>query len=459
MSALHTRVRRTIERHDLCPPGTRVLVALSGGSDSTALLTLLHDLLPAAGAIIAAVAHVHHRLRDSADRDASFCRELAGRFGYPFDLTEVDVPASARLERRSIEDAARTARYAALEAAALRHGADRVATGHTRDDQVETLLMKLARGAGLSGSGGVYPVRGAVIRPLLDVSREELRAHLREAGETWVEDETNADLANPRNRVRHRLVPVLAEVLGDAALDGLARSAVLAGEDGQWLDGLAAGEHARLSHAVAEGVVLDRAAVAALPVPLRTRVLLLAMRSAAGSAQIRTEHVYEADAVALGRLRAAESPGGRWELSGSNLVLLGKQPDTPMAVAVRLTVPGTVQWSNGAAELRAVPAPDAPPGRPGEVDALVAVPADGQFVVRGRRPGDAIRLKAGRKKLQDLFVDAKVPRRERDNVPVVTDSSDNVVWVPGLGISEDFRTPPAEGRVILLRFTPKGEQA
>jgi tRNA(Ile)-lysidine synthase len=90
---------------------------------------------------------------------------------------------------------------------------------------------------------------------------------------------------------------------------------------------------------------------------------------------------------------------------------------------------------------------------------VVASPADRWFGVRGRQPGDVIRLKAGRKKLQDLFVDAKVPRRERDTVPVVTDSNDNVVWVPGLGISEDFRIPPAGGGVILLRFTPKGEQA
>lgn len=458
MSSLRARVRRTIERHDLCPPGTRVLVALSGGSDSTALLVLLHELLPAAGAAIAAVAHVHHRLRDTADRDARFCRELAGRFGYPFDLTEVDVPAAARSERRSIEDAARAARYAALEAAAARHGAGRIATGHTRDDQVETLLMKLARGAGLSGVGGIYPVRGAVIRPLLDVSREDLRAHLRETGETWVEDETNADLANPRNRVRHLVVPALVEALGDAALDGLARSARHAGEDGQWLDGLAAREFERLSGSMTDRTSLDRAALLALPGPLRDRVLLLAMRGRAGHAQIRTEHVDEAEAVALGRLRAAESPAGRWELSGGNLVLLGMPSDAPTASPVRLPVPGTAEWPGAAAVLSAGAAGDSTPGRPGELTALVATPADRQFTVRGRQPGDVIRLKAGRKKLQDLFVDAKVPRRDRDTVPVVTDSNDSVVWVPGLGISEDFRVPPAEGEVILLRFTPKGEQ-
>ncbi|MGE0393405.1 MAG: tRNA lysidine(34) synthetase TilS [Vicinamibacterales bacterium] len=458
MSSLRARVRRTIERHDLCPPGTRVLVALSGGSDSTALLTLLHELLPAAGAAIAAVAHVHHRLRDTADRDARFCRELADRFGYPFDLAEVDVRAAARREGWSVEDAARRERYAALEAAAARRGADRIATGHTRDDQVETALMKLARGAGLSGLGGVYPERGAVIRPLLDVSREELRAHLREAGEAWVEDETNEDLSNPRNRVRHLVVPALAEALGDAALDGLARSARQAGEDGRWLDGLALREFERLSRPMPGGASLDRQDLVALPAPLRDRVLLLAMRGRAGRAQIRTEHVHEAHAVALGRLRAAESPAGRWELSGRKLVLLDRPSDAPGVSPVRLLVPGTVEWPGAAAVLTAEAVRDSSPGRPGELAALVATPADRQFAVRSRQPGDVIRLKAGRKKLQDLFVDAKVPRRERDTVPVVTDSNDSVVWVPGLGISEDFRVPPAEGEVILLRFTPKGEQ-
>ena len=463
MSSLRARVRRTIERHALCPPGTRVLVALSGGSDSTALLLLLHELIPAAGGSLAGVAHVNHQLRETAARDAAACRALAERIGLPYDEASVDVRARARAEGRSLEDAARLERYEALEVFAARRGATCIATGHTRDDQVETLLMKLARGAGLSGLGGVYPRRGSLIRPLLDASRDELRAFLRESGQTWVEDETNTDPAHLRNRVRHTLVPALVETFGPAALDGFAQAALQAGEDGQWLDGQAREAAARLTRGNPYGTQVDREGLLALPVPVRDRVLLLAMRAVTGSAQIRTEHVHDALAVATGVTRGAESPAGRWELSGGNLVLLTKGPDEPESRGCSWPVPGEVAWPGGrggaGAQLRAWMREDSPPKRPGDEEALVAPPPDGRFTVRPRQPGDVIRLPAGRKKLQDLFVDAKVPRWQRDEVPVVTDSSDSVVWVPGLGVSEDFRVSPAEGKVILLRFTPKGEQA
>jgi len=255
------------------------------------------------------------------------------------------------------------------------------------------------------------------------------------------------------------VVPALVETLGGSVLDGLAQSALQAGEDGQWLDGLAADAHARLVKTQPAGLAVDRDALVALPGPLRDRVLLFTMRGLAGNAQIRTEHVHEAYAVAVGRQRAAESPAGRWELSGGNLVLLNKT--VPVAGTFRrvLTVPGSVAWEGESGVLRAWEAGHSPPREPGELEVLVVPPVHGRFVVRRRKAGDVIRLTAGRKKLQDLFVDAKVPRWQRDNVPVVTDSNDNVVWVPGLGLSEDFRAPAAGGGVILLRFTPMGEQA
>ncbi|MDO8794486.1 MAG: tRNA lysidine(34) synthetase TilS [Vicinamibacterales bacterium] len=470
MSAIRARVRRTIQRHGLCPPGSRLLVALSGGSDSVALLHLLHDLAADGGFSVAAVAHVNHHLRATAGRDEDFCRELVARLGYPLDVAHADVAARARRDGLSIEEAARQERYRSLREAAGRHHATLIATGHTRDDQVETLLMKLGRGAGLSGLGGVYPRRDDLVRPLLEVSRDALRDYLRQAGEPWVEDETNADLTNPRNRIRHTVVPAIEAALGPGALDAIARATVLAGEDGRWLDSLAAEAHQRLRRVEADGLVFDQAALLALPAPLLRRVLLLAMREQARPAQIGTTHVEAAGRVVAGEASASDSPAGRWELSGSTVVLLSNTSTESGPFSYELPVPGVVHVPEAAASVEALVEPrgvarvvkDELPGAAGpargEGQAVTVLWTDETpLVVRSRRPGDWLRLAAGRKKLQDVFVDAKVPRGVRDTLPVVTDSAGRVVWVPGYAVSEDFRVDPAEGKVILLRFTPMGE--
>ena len=463
MSAIRARVRRTIQRHGLCPPGSRVLVALSGGSDSVALLHLLHELSADGGFRLAAVAHVNHHLRTTADRDEAFCRELVARLGYPLEVVHADVAGRARTDALSIEEAARRERYRGLRTAAGRHQASLIATGHTRDDQVETLLMKLGRGAGLTGLGGIYPRRDGLVRPLLEVSRAALRGYLQETGlqqaglpqaaVSWVEDETNADLTNPRNRIRHAVVPAIEAALGAAALDAIARATVLAGEDGRWLDSLAAEAYERLRRVVATGPAFDVAALRALPAPLMRRVLLLAMREQASPAQIRTDHVDGAGLVVAGEIAASDSPAGRWELSGSTVVLLSTASPEVRAFCYELPVPGFIDVPEAGGSLEAQVETRVGTGDRHAVSVLWT--GGLPLAVRNRRPGDWLRLPAGRKKLQDVFVDAKVPRAMRDRVPVVTDSADRVVWVPGHGVSEDFRVDPAEGKVILLRFTPR----
>ena len=157
MSALHQQVRRTIRRHRLFPPGAAVVVGVSGGSDSVALTHVLLNLSEHGEFRVVSLAHLNHRLRASAERDEQFCRDLAGRVGLPLAVEHADVLEYARSERLSIEDAARRLRYDFLERAASRTSADRIAVGHTRDDQAETFLLKLIRGAGPAGLGGVYP--------------------------------------------------------------------------------------------------------------------------------------------------------------------------------------------------------------------------------------------------------------------------------------------------------------
>ena len=315
-------MRRTIDRHSLCPPGTRVLIGLSGGSDSVALLFLLRDLAENGGFSIAAVAHLNHQLRPTADRDERFCRDLAGRLGLRIVVKNDDVKGYARGRKLSIEDAARRIRYDFMEHTADSLGAERIAVGHTQDDQAETFLLKLIRGAGLTGLGGIHPRRGRVIRPLLDISRADFRSFLVQRGESWIDDESNQDLANPRNRIRHVVLPELDCAANGPTRPGIARAAGLIREDAEWLDALAERRYVELTEESADGVTIEAAALLAEPVPVRRRVLLRALRRAAPEREIGLDHVEAAMAALCGESGGVDVPGGRVELKRGKLVLV-----------------------------------------------------------------------------------------------------------------------------------------
>jgi len=321
MAALYQQVRRAIRRHALCPPGTRLLVGVSGGSDSVALALLLVELARHDGFDVVSLAHLNHRLRPGAGRDEAFCRALAGRLGLPVAVEAIDVAGYAASQRLSLEDAARRLRYEFLHRAAEAAGADRIAVGHTRDDQAETFLLKLVRGAGLTGLGGVYPRRGVVVRPLLDVGRAELRAYLEARGETWVEDESNEDVANPRNRIRHRVLPELDRACGARAVPAIARAASLVREDDQWLDELSRRRFEVLVRRGAEGLEIDAVALGAEPAPLRRRIVLKALRAAVPDREVGLAHVEAVLELLAGLSGGVDVPGGRVELRAGKLVL------------------------------------------------------------------------------------------------------------------------------------------
>jgi tRNA(Ile)-lysidine synthase len=322
LSSLHQQIRRTIRRHGLLPPGVRVVVGLSGGSDSVALTRLLLELSEHGDFTLAGVAHLNHQLRETAARDETFCREFAARLALPIVVEEADVPGFAAANRLSLEDAARRLRYAFLERAATKLGADRIAVGHTQDDQAETLLLKLIRGAGLTGLAGIYPRRDTVIRPLLDVSRNDLRAYLTATGERWTDDESNTDVGNPRNRIRHYVIPELDRAAGAPTAPAIARAAALAREDADWLDELTR-EQLAIASTLDEGSpALDAAALARMPRPIARRVVLESLRRQGGGREIGLEHV-ESVLALLGGLRGGvDVPGCRVELRRGKVVLL-----------------------------------------------------------------------------------------------------------------------------------------
>ena len=199
----------------LLRPGMRLAVAVSGGADSVALLRRLMEAATEIGLVLS-VAHVHHGIRGAeADADAEFVSSLAAVHGLAFRRHDVDTPAAARENRETVEEAARNLRYGWFRGLLEQGEADAVATAHTLDDQAETVLHKLLRGAWTEGLGGIHPAiqcaRGVILRPFLGARRTEIEAWLREIGQAWREDASNADTAFTRNRIRHELLPRLAE--------------------------------------------------------------------------------------------------------------------------------------------------------------------------------------------------------------------------------------------------------
>ena len=275
------KVRRFVRQDDLIRPENRVLAAVSGGADSTALAHILRDLDRAGELRLAGLVHFNHQLRASADRDEQFVVQLAASLGVDALVDREDVAARARRERRSLEDAARAARYAHFERARLTSGADLVALGHTRDDQAETVLLRLVRGAGPRGLAAMYPRNGRVVRPLLDCRRDELRDWLAGNRLAFVEDESNADVSIPRNRVRAELLPLLAGRFNPAIVDTLADQADLAREAWAWMDDQSALLAERVVRSTGAAREIDIAALAAAPVALQRAVLWRVMRDAA----------------------------------------------------------------------------------------------------------------------------------------------------------------------------------
>ena len=463
-------VRRTIRRHDLAAAGTRVVVALSGGGDSVALARLLRELHAAGDLIVAGVAHFNHQLREHADRDEAFCRSLAEACGWPFLAGREDVRARASGERRSIEDAARTARHAFFDRACAHFAADAVALGHTRDDQAETFLLRLLRGAGPRGLSSMHPRNGRVIRPLLDCRRSELRGYLDERGLPYVEDETNADVSIPRNRVRAELLPLLEDRFNPSVVDALADQAELAREDWNWM--LEEVRSEKLEVRTLEPGIwnLELELLLSQPRALRRLALWHAMTQAADGRTVSLRHV---DAVlelieSPGIGGSIDAPGHFVERVGDRVVLRSGRADDARAADAAdffrypLSIPGEVRLAEHgcivSAELAA-----AGDGRAG-AQALratvsnrsTAVVAAGGWTaplaVRNRRPGDRFRPFGldGQKKLQDFLVDRKVARAERDRVPLVVDENDRILWVAGHEIDEAFRVTDASQAVLIL---------
>lgn len=475
---LIAETRKYIERHRLMRPGDRIGVAVSGGADSVALLSCLLQLKDELGVVLS-VAHFNHGIRgEASDVDERFVAELAKARGLEFFPASGDAPTRTRETKQSLETAARELRYEFFRELMHSGRVNKIALAHTMDDQAETVLMRLLRGAGTRGLAGIYPEKaedGAkFVRPFLETSRATIEEFLRRRGQDWREDATNQDSMHARNKIRHELMPKLRE-FNPAVVERLARSADVArAEEDYWraelerllplvlLPGspVRGGGRAvstainrsapvRLDGARMEGAQcfgLDIQALEKHPLALRRRIVRAAAESA--GTELDIEHVEQTLLVASGEVKACELPDG-WRVVRSHRELRferavgsskrGAGYDLPAPIPGQVTIPdvrlsvhlhlmpagkGDASYNLEASHASGVLCAEA--GR------LTKLADASSLRVRNWREGDHFRQAhaSGEKKVKDLLQDLKVPREQRRSWPVVS-SGGRVIWVRG----------------------------
>jgi tRNA(Ile)-lysidine synthase len=456
MSSLLQQVQQTIQDYQMLARGHTLLIAVSGGPDSMVLLhTLWHlrELL----ALQLCVAHLNHQMRPSATEDALFVETTAHDLGIRCVCKTIDVPTYQRQHKLSREDAARQVRYTFLRATAAQLGADRIAVGHTADDQAETVLLHLLRGSGLRGLCGMPPVRAPIIRPLIRVLRRDVLAYVRTHRLPCREDPTNYQRRYTRNRIRLDLLPVLQQCYNPRLVQALCNTAQLLADDEAALQAVSR-QHflsARLPSTL-EQIQVKIDALTPLPPTLQRRVLREALHEIMGSLQgITSRHI----AAILVLLRAGA--GHKWlqlpqgvvvERRYEVLLIHRQVPSAAVDVDMPLPVPGvcriealgvTIVSDLFRHEAAVGPFPT------GEVTWLDADRVGQDVRVRTRRPGDRLQPLGSvyTKKLKAFLIDAKVPRAVRDRLPLVVTRA-GIAWVAGVRPAEWAKVIPTT-RVIL----------
>jgi tRNA(Ile)-lysidine synthase len=471
-ASVDRRVLHQIRKHNILADGERIIAAVSGGPDSTALLLILSHLALKLHVDIT-VAHFTHQLRTETEAagDLEFVSSLASTLNLQFVHSSADVRTYARDHHLSTEDAARRLRYSFLGEQAHTSGATSIALGHTLNDQGETVLLHLIRGAGLSGVSGMTPRAPwpfgdfpDLARPLLSLHREETQRYCRESGVTPRTDPTNDLLTATRNKVRHEVLPALGR-LNLRIEEALARFAESAGSDATYLDQLAGSAFDQLADSSASSISITRTDLSDLPRPIATRVSRLAFAHVHGShIDLEATHIEALLEALRGPPGSHSLPGGVTATIDQRSLILSKgRPPSPAPIPeTPLTVPGHTSAGPWRIDAQLVPPPKTPNTENHNEAYLDADKTGTNLAVRSRRPGDRLRPLglAGEKKLQDIFVDAKVPARDRDGIPLVC-AGEQIAWVVGHCIDERFALDGSSSRALLLiarRLKPKAKQ-
>ncbi|HOP39849.1 MAG TPA: tRNA lysidine(34) synthetase TilS [Geobacteraceae bacterium] len=453
------KVSEFIRENRLFTRGDMVVVAVSGGADSVALLDILASLVKLRLTLI--VAHLNHGLRgEESDADAIFVERLAAQYGVPVELKRVEVASIARARKLSLEEAGRVARYEWFDRVAAARRACSVALGHHADDQAETFLLRLFRGSGTTGLASMRPRSlERYVRPLLTLTREEIIAYLKRRGLSWRHDSSNDETDFLRNRIRHECLPYL-RTYNPAINERLATTAEILAADEALLEKLTDQVFPRLSRVASDNVVLDLNAVRAELPGLRYRLYRRAILSLKGNlARISAHHLKQIDEMVCAFMSRGEQslPGGlavmrcyeelhfllkgRGQPKEFGELLIDGAGNYPLAdgciLRVRLTAPPrelqSVSRFRAYFDLGRTPFP---------------------WTLRTFRPGDRFRPfgMTGTRKVKDFFIDEKIPVPVRRRIPLLF-SAEELIWVCGLRVAESGRILPGTALVAEIEIT------
>jgi tRNA(Ile)-lysidine synthase len=475
---LAERLLKTIRKQGSIRAGDRVAAAVSGGADSVALLCLLLELRSELG-IVLSVAHVNHKLRgEESDEDERLVAKLARQHGLELDVRNAPVDGSHISEIRSgIEAAARELRHGFFRQLAREGRAAKIVTAHTLDDQAETVLLRIFRGTGIRGLSAVHPrivfeeqgrAFGELVRPLLGFRRAALREFLRERGQSWREDSSNRDIAFLRNRVRHQLLPMIAEEFGEAAIEHMGELAEIArAEEEHWerghpevqVQGGGTGSDGETRPAAS----LPLRPLLALPLAAQRRLVRGWLETNAPDLSISFRLIEEALELARGSAgKRLELPGGRNLLRrnfrlGRQGLLLELEPFGARGEAAdyeyALALPGAVEVPQLGAcvEARVVDVGSVPEGKRGQLLDMGRMPKE--VLIRNWRAGDRYwpAHTAAARKVKELLSDRHATGEEKKLWPVAFAAGFGLVWMRGFAVPEAFRSPPGASQAIWIR--------
>jgi len=450
------KIKDTIKKYRMINHGDKVLLAVSGGPDSVCMAHVLCKIAPEYGLNLHFV-YFDHGIREGTHKEMEFVKNMAKEQGYGFTSGKADVPGYAKLESISIEEAARRLRYKFLEEVADSEGCDKIALGHTASDQVETLIFRLARGTGLRGLTLIPPKRDRYIRPLIEITREQVLEYLRRENIPYMLDHSNYSLEYTRNFIRHRIVPLLRDINPRIETSVLRLREIVEREVAErmrtvrelWVQLIEEGKH---------GLFLKLEPFSELHDAIKCWVIEEAIiKVKGGLGKIEKLHIEQVlEFINSGKTGNRIELPGLYVINYYNKVLIAPRlPEEVIPSPVELPVGGEATWGDYKFVTRIFSK---------KVELMFSPyiayfdmsEIDPPLTIRARQPGDRMRIfgKGYLKKLQDIFVDLKVPRYVRDLVPLVCDKN-YILWVVGYKRSAHATITPTTQRVLEIKVTQK----